>query len=177
MNRLVSLTIIVVLFAQIASAQNAQQIGKEINDRDVEWSDFTGQVDPNSRFNAWTDWRISYSYAAPVFRDGKAYVTVSTKLFLRHDSWVKPESRSQRLLEHEQGHFRLGRICAREIVSTINSTPFDRDGYKKDINDLYWATINKYVEINKLYDRETNHHNDLEGQARWNRKLAELLER
>jgi hypothetical protein len=177
MNRLVLLTIIVVLSAHLAFAQNGQLIGKEINDRDVEWSDFTGPVDPNSRFNAWTDWRITYSYPAPIVRDGKVHVTVSTKLFLRHDSWAKPESRSKRLLEHEQGHYRLGRICAREIVSTINSTAFSLENYKKEINDVYWAIIGKYVEINKLYDRETNHHNDRESQARWNQKLAELLER
>ena len=175
MNRLVSLSIVVVLSAVVAFAQIAQPIGKEINDRDVEWSDFTGPVDPSSRFSAWTDWRISYTYPAPTIRKEKVYVTVTTKLFLRYDSWVKPERRSQRLLEHEQGHFRIGRIRAREIVSTINSTAFSRENYRKEINDIYWATINKYIEINKEYDSETKHYNDLEGQARWNKKLAELL--
>ena len=175
MNRLASLTIVAVLSAHFAFAQTAQQVGKEINDRDVEWSDFTGPVDPTSRFSAWTDWRIAYSYPASTIRNEKVYVTVTTKLFLHYDSWVKPEKRSQRLLEHEQGHFRIGRICAREIVSTINSTGFSRENYRKEINDIYWATINKYLEISKEYDSDTKHYNDLEGQARWNKKLAELL--
>lgn len=176
MNRILSLLTILFLSAVFAFAQPAQ-IGKEINDRDVEWADFTAPVDPNSRFDAWTDWRITYRYSAPDVRDGKAYVTASTKLFLRYDSWVKPDKKSKRLLEHEQGHFRIGRLCAREIVATINSTGFSLENYPKEINDIYWAVINKYVEINKQYDRETSHFNDLEGQARWNRKLAELLKK
>jgi predicted secreted Zn-dependent protease len=175
MNRLAALTAVVFLSALIAFAQPAEVIGKEINDRDVEWSDFTGPVDPTSRFGAWTDWRITYSFPAPTIRNEKAYVNVTTKLFLRHNSWVKSEKRSQRLLEHEQGHFRIGRLCAREIVSTINSTAFSRENYRKEINEIYWATINKYIEINTEYDRDTAHSNDLEGQSRWNKKLAELL--
>lgn len=176
MRRIFPLFTVLLLSAVIAAAQPAQ-IGKEINDRDIEWADFTAPIDPSSRFDAWTDWRITYSYPAPVVRDGKVYVTVSTKLFLRYDSWVKPDKKSRRLLEHEQGHFRIGRLCAREIRRVINSTPFSLDNYPKEIDAIYWAVINKYVEINKQYDRETDHYNNVDGQARWNKKLSELLER
>jgi hypothetical protein len=173
MARLIPILVLLVAFAGLTQAQEA--LGKEIKDRDIEWSDFSGPVDPASRFDAVTNWAIPYRYSAPVMRGDRVYVNATTQTFLRANSWVKPNKQSDRLLDHERGHFKIGRICAREIAATINSTGFDPSTYREEINKVYWAVLRKYLEIEKQYDEETDHYRDRELQARWNKKLDELL--
>lgn len=171
--RKISLIIAFVLVSFVSiSAQTFD--GKEIN-RDLEWSDFVGAVDKSSKFDAFTVWRISYNYPSPKFNGDKAQVTVTVRLFLHSSSWVRPNKKTDRLLNHERGHYRIGMICANEIEDTINSTDFDRDNYKTQIEELYREIIKEYADFEKQYDKETEHYNNQEQQDLWDEKLDELL--
>lgn len=157
---------------------SAQKIdGKEIKNRDIEWSDFVGDADQSSKFDAFTYWVITYSFSRPAFEGDKARVKATVRLLLRSDSWVKPDKKTSLLLNHERGHFKIGRICAREIEETINSMTFDRDDYAKQIDAVYWEIIKKYVELEKQYDRETDHYKNRAQQEMWDKKLDDLLKR
>lgn len=170
----ISLIIIFVLFSFVSIS--AQKInGKEIKNRDIEWSDFAGEVDAASRFDALTNWIITYAFSSPSFKNGAAQVRLTTKVFLRSDSWVKPNKATARLLNHERGHFKIGKICAREIEQTVNSMSFDRNDYAKQIDAVYWKIINKYVEIEKQYDSDTEHYNNQAQQEAWDKKLNDAL--
>lgn len=155
------------------SAQNIN--GKEIRNRDVEWSDFTGEVDKASKFDAWTYWVTSYSFPAPQLYGNGVRVNISVRLFLRADSWVRSDKQTARLLNHERGHYRIGMICANEIEQTINSMKFSQDNYHNEINAIYWQIIEKYKALNKQYDAETDHFNNQEQQKIWDRKINNLL--
>jgi predicted secreted Zn-dependent protease len=96
-------------------------------------------------------------------------------LFLRSDSWVRANKQTQRLLNHERGHFKIGKICAKEIQETINSMTFDRYDYAKQINVVYWKIIEKYREFEKQYDSETDHYKNQAQQELWDKKLNDLL--
>lgn len=155
---------------------SAQKIdGKEIKNRDIEWSDFSGDAVESSKFDAFTYWVITYTFSRPTFEDGKARVKATTRLFLRSDSWVKPDKKTAILLNHERGHFKIGKICAKEIEETINSMTFDRNDYAKQIDAVYWEIIRKYVEFEKQYDRDTDHYKNQAQQALWDKKLNDLL--
>lgn len=167
--------IILVLFLVSYSSFSQATNGKEIRDRDVEWSDFTGEVDTSSRFDAWTYWFTIYSFPAPKGSAEMVKINVKVRLFLRSDSWVKPDKKSDRLLKHEQGHYRIGRICANEIEKSINSMEFSRQNYKKEVDEIYWKIIKKYQEMNKQYDLETNHYRNRVQQEIWDKKLEQLL--
>jgi hypothetical protein len=171
----ISLIIALVLVLFVSSSAQANIDGKEIKDRDIEWSDFVGEVDQTSRFDAFTRWVTTYSFPPPKFKDGKAYVKLTVRLYLRSNSWVKPNKQSERLLNHERGHYKIGRICANEIEDTVNSTAFDRDDYAREINALYLEIARKCNEFERLYDQETNHYHNQEQQALWDEKLDELL--
>lgn len=155
------------------SAQNIN--GKEIRNRDVEWSDFTGEVDRASKFAAWTYWVTSYSFPAPKIYGNGVRVNISVRLFLRADSWVRPGKQTARLLNHERGHYRIGMICANEIEQTINSKEFSKNNYHKEIDAIYWQIIEKYKALGKQYDAETNHFNNQEQQKIWDKKIYDLL--
>lgn len=169
---LLIITFVLVSFISIP-AQTVN--GKEIRNRDVVWSDFTGEVDPKSQWDAWTYWVTTYSYSRPVFEGNTVRVTLTVRLFLRADSWVKEGKKNPRLLKHEQGHYKIGRICANEIEETINSMTFDRNNYQKQIDTAYWEIIERYKALNKQYDVETNHHKNEEQQKIWDKKLNDLL--
>src|SRR5689334_8291365 len=116
----ISLIIAFVLVSAVSiSAQNVN--GKEIKDRDIEWSDFVGDVVQTSQFDAVTNWVTTYSFPRPTFEGDKARIKLTVHLFLRADSWVKPDKKTPRLLNHERGHFKIGKICAKEIEETVNS--------------------------------------------------------
>ncbi len=127
--------------------------GKEIRNRNIEWSDFSGKIDQTSQWDAVTNWITLYSFAPPTFDGDQARVKITVRLFLKADSWTKPNKQTDRLLEHERGHFNIGRICANEIESTINSMNFDRNNYHKQIDEVYWKIIEKYKEIKEEYER------------------------
>ena len=166
---------ILIVIVSTVSALSQSVIGKEINDRDVEWADYNGEINHSSPFAAETYWAVTYKFPPPKVKDGKVYLKVETHLYLRSTSWVKPNRQTQRLLEHEQGHFRIGRICTEEFRKTADSTAFDLDNYAKEIDAIYWTTIKKYQNLTKQYDLETDHYRNIEEQARWNKKLDDLL--
>ena len=60
-------------------------------------------------------------------------------------------------------------------METINASTLDPNNLREDVNKIYWAVIRKYQEIEKQYDKDTNHYRDTEQQARWNKRLEELL--
>lgn len=169
-----SLIIVFVLVSFISIS--AQKIdGKEIKNRDIEWSDFTGEADESSKFDAVTYWIITYSFPRPTFEGNKARVKATVRVFLRSDSWVKQDKKTSLLLNHERGHFKIGKICAKEIEETINAMAFDRNDYANQINAVYWEIIKKYVEIEKQYDIDTEHYKNQAQQAMWDKKLNDLL--
>ncbi len=171
---LLVIAFVLVSFASI-SAQNIDR--KEIKNRDIEWSDFIGDVDKSSEYDAVTNWVTTYAFSRPTFEDGKARVKITIRLFLRSDSWVKPDKQTPLLLNHERGHFKIGKICTKEIEETINSMTFDRSDYAKQIDVVYWEIVKKYIEIEKQYDRDTNHYKNQEQQALWDKKLNDFLKK
>jgi hypothetical protein len=149
--------------------------GKEIRGRELEWTDFNGEVDPGSRWNAYTDWVTSYRFSRPDFAGGRARVKLTVQLLLTRNSWVKPEKKSDALLEHERGHFNIGRVCSEQVERKINSSSFSASNYPKEIDDMYWVEMGKCKELEQRYDMETKHYNDREQQALWNKNIADLL--
>lgn len=173
MKKIILLLAFNLIFALSSLTQSLP--GKEIRNRDIEWDDFSGKIDQTSKWDAVTNWTTLYSFPAPTFSGNSAYINISVRLFLKSDSWVKPNKKTDRLLEHERGHFNIGRICANEIEQTINSTAFDRNSYHQQVDALYWQIIKKYQDLNAEYERETDHYNNIAQQKKWNKKLREML--
>ncbi|MFL6375747.1 MAG: DUF922 domain-containing protein [Pyrinomonadaceae bacterium] len=175
--------ILVLLIAASLTASYSQgkldkgALGKEIKGRDIEWPDFVGEVDPTSHWNAYTDWVTMYRFSTPMVEGPLVRVRISVQLYLRPTSWVRPDKKSDELLEHERGHFNIGRICAKEIEQAIDMRPFSPSSYPEQIDDVYWEIIAKYKEFERQYDMDTKHYNDREQQALWNKKIAEMLKK
>jgi 23S rRNA maturation mini-RNase III len=53
---------------------------------------------------------------------------------------------------------------------------FDRRNYQKSLDKIYQDVVDEKTKMQNQYDRETNHSINREEQARWLKKIAELLE-
>jgi hypothetical protein len=121
------------------------------------WEDFQAPPDHSSRFYAHTYWKISYSYSV-VIKGSKACVNLNAKcLFEKNRAWVKCEHKSQELLEHEQGHYYIGCLCALMFKKRIRAASFTKANYQDEIKRIFKQTLQEYLTIEKRYDEETHH--------------------
>ncbi|MGH2553800.1 MAG: DUF922 domain-containing protein, partial [Chitinophagaceae bacterium] len=91
---------------------------------------------------------------------------------LGKDSWKKKENISDSLLRHEQIHFDIGRICASELQSSINSAIFLKSNYQSRLNALVSACLTKCRQMNDRYDQETNHGGNRDQQLKWEASIS-----
>jgi len=160
-----------------AFAQKIVISGKNGN-RKLEWADFTGKPDANSTFFAHTWYTLKYSYNNVVTNGDQATID-GFEAILELDpnkSWVRTDKTSDELLEHEQGHFNIGIMCMRELLTTVNGTSFSKSDYAEALRNIFREVMRKYNDMNVQYDNETEHFKNKEQQQKWNAVFAEKLE-
>ena len=86
-------------------------------------------------------------------------------------SWVKESSRNAKVLAHEQGHFDIVEINARNFRRDIKAHAFKAATYSSELDSMTrvcWAETNAEQD---LYDKETAHSNNSEAQSAWLKKI------
>ena len=164
------------LSCEVCFSQKIIISGKQ-TDRKLAWSDFTGNVDLNSAFYAYTYYTIRYRFDdIRVFGEsvtiGKFEVVVELD---PNRTWAKTDKVSDELLLHEQGHFDIGILCMREILAIYNRTSFSRSNFSSEIQSIVNDALKKYNEMGVQYDQETEHCRNKDQQKKWNSLLAEKL--
>jgi hypothetical protein len=133
------------------------------------WDDFKGPADNGSPYFAYTYWYVSYSYAAFQFKkdtvDWKVIITVE----LTNNSWKRKDKLSDSLLKHEQGHFDIGRICAKEAQRKVNASVFLKtSNYQEKLKAMIVEIVDRYRLMDLKYDEETRHGAIPKEQMKWN---------
>lgn len=138
----------------------------------IEWSLFKGK--PNNDSSGAS---ISTSIYLEVVKVNIWNGTIYFKAYALMNpfkSWVKPDYADLYTLQHEQTHFNLTEICARNLQSELN-----RMKIKSRKSPIVQATLdkwqNKMEDLQAQYDKETKGGNDSLAQKTWNEKvLVEL---
>ena len=141
------------------------------------WEDFTGSIDRSSPFDAFTKWNMRYKFSN-VKMDSDSIRLKNFEAILELDpqkSWSKQDRQTDALLEHEQGHFNIGKLCLNEMVNQLRTTAFASNNFPGAIKELLNATINKYVKMEMEYDEETNHSKNKSNQEKWNEYFKSSL--
>jgi hypothetical protein len=151
---------------------------RQIENRQLTWADFKGEPEADSPYDAYTYWSVHYSYDAPTL-DGDGFrVVVRVWNQLDSRSWVKPRVKADpstaALLDHEQGHYTLGVLCALEFKKVASGRRFGKH-YHAEIRDLFDQILKNYVDMEKRYDAETLHMRNPAAQQTWDRRLAQLV--
>lgn len=124
----------------------------------------------NKRFDAYTQWQISWNIWYSYQNNNCTISKISTQMQINHtmpELTSKVSSHLRRkwqkyyyaLLDHERGHGDLGIEAAYEIERNISNLPPQSDCkiLEKKAKRLGRKVIKKYVSLEKKYDRETRH--------------------
>jgi hypothetical protein len=156
--------------------------GVIIEDRPLAWDDFKGKAAHNG-FVAYTGTYIELERFM-IYSDGRIPKFNVVCYFQPKGSWVKedvvdnyPDSTSNYLLKHEQTHYDISRIATAEMNEVLNSFNYDKKRFAMQADSIFRALHRKCREINERYDRETNHSRIREEQIKWNKLIAESLQK
>lgn len=139
------------------------------------WHDFCGCVDPNSRFHAHTYWKIRYTYTVKCYSQ-RALIDVDLRCFFdKKTSWTKPEFQSDELLNHEQGHYNIGCLCALTFKKRVQETVFSPNNYRNELTQLFRTTLDEFLEFEKRYDAETDHFKNKAQQKEWDDMITQRI--
>ena len=176
----VSTIAILVMLAVISCDLYSQE--KNIDTRKLTWADFKGKPDDSSRYDSYTYWNVYYKYDAPVIEGNKVKIKFRVWNELGNNSWVKfntpREYQKPELLNHEQGHYNIGAICALEVKKKFVTSTYSIKSYHQEIKKIFDQTFQGCVDWEKKYDNETKHMYNRTAQKKWDalfqKKLNEL---
>lgn len=168
-----SLLILSILFGDCskAHAQGYRQLTK---------SDFQGKPDENDPFVSQVKLRIGYH--STIVKKGNTY-RVTFQVFLdvnQKESWIKFAKIKSRealaeVLNHEQGHFKIGLLMQRELIERLNARKYTKH-YKQEAATLFNRIADKYQAIQLRYDAETTHMMNRKQQAVWDANLNQAIQ-
>ncbi len=138
--------------------------------RRLTWDDYLASPDPNSDAAASTTTYLTISYNISNRDFGYG---IESK-FSRSRSWGL--YKTPYILSHEQGHFDIAEIFARQLNKKMKDYRFDKRTYDKELKRIYDETLADKKKMQDDYDRETNHSINREKQAEWLKKIEKLLE-
>lgn len=133
------------------------------------WSDYQGKPDPDAGAAASTATYLSVEYN---FRDGNLGYVITCS-FSRSKSWGL--HKNDYILTHEQGHFDIAEIFARQLYKKLKAYTFDKRSYQTDLRKIYEDITKAKENMQNEYDRETNHSINKEKQAEWLEKIRQEL--
>jgi len=161
---------------QLKNCKSVQSNLAQTNFPKLTWADFSAQPDKNSRFHAYSYWKINYSYTYTISSE-KVLVNVKTKcIFEKERSWVKPEFMTQELLEHEQGHYYIGCLCALAFKKRVKEAVLSKTTFKSKIKEIFDQTLEEFLKLEEIYDQETCHFYNQEKQKIWDKKLDRKIQ-
>jgi predicted secreted Zn-dependent protease len=170
------LFVVALIFVFAVEAQKIMISGQQTS-RPLVWEDFKGQPDGSVDYYAFTYWNISYQYDAFQFEQDVVKWKVNIIVELGKNSWKKNGKLSDSLLSHEQGHFNIGILCAMELQHTVDNTIFLKTDYQTKLAAIIKETVERYKQMDLLYDKETDHLKNREQQKKWDRFFSAEIAR
>jgi hypothetical protein len=85
--------------------------------------------------------------------------------------------KSDTLLAHEQGHFNITGLVARDLVKALGALRVaTTDELQREVSRLYQAYDGWAKDLSKKYDDETNHGRNTKSQADWESRIRTCMQ-
>ena len=140
----------------------------------LSWADFQGMPDLSDSTNEQSATKTRIEVTTK-FSGTIIYYYVSC-FFEKESSWTLSD-RSRNLLEHEQLHFDISEIFARELRKKLKEMKnVTKTNIQQKVKDQYHDVITKCVSFQHQYDQETDHSRNHENQQIWNEKVKDILQ-
>jgi hypothetical protein len=142
----------------------------------VSWSDFAERPARPTGENEDAQIHPEMSFSNfQIGRKGKAIIIKDVDIdiaLVAVDCWVVTSQKSAYLLKHEQGHFDILAICARELYNTIlGLSGTSTNDLQKKIEQAKTRLGQKVTLVDKRYDDKTKHSLDTAVQQTWDGKI------
>jgi len=154
------------------------------------WEDFQGSVDPSASAErvAMTAASLSWGYTYGLERgDGRCVYRIISidirAIFNREDSWVNPRHMTDRVLDHEQGHFDITQLfklkleeAASQLLSdrwpcegdsTESASEYTEEAAGRIVSALGQRIWSEHVAAQEAYDEQTRHGTVHAAQQAW----------
>lgn len=145
--------------------------------RKLTWADFKANPNLSSDAVALTASGITFGYS--VKTSGRQIIGFSTSVeahFYPNKSWYLKEKGNDNILRHEQLHFDITELYARQFREQIMRLEVNQN-VKEQMTRLH-ATINEALnETQKRYDKQSNHSINIEMQKQWENFIADELKK
>ncbi|MBQ4819047.1 DUF922 domain-containing protein [Aquimarina sp. MMG016] len=141
----------------------------------LDWSDFRGDPDDNSNFDSAVNTGITYQWSYSKDQGEEIELKYEVDSFCYPSlSWVKKGQMSDYLLAHEQLHFDISELHARIMRKKLKEYQPGKN-VKKDLNKMYKRVERMRINMQQLYDEETDHSKNKEAQNKWKKKVETLM--
>jgi hypothetical protein len=143
----------------------------------VSWSDFNSLQSrpPGEKEDAQIHPEMSFSNFQ-LKGKGKSVIVVDVDLeikVVKFDSWSVVSVQSPDLLLHEQGHYDILALSARDFYRQVKLLVGKSTAdLQRQVTDLQEKMNRRVNAIDKRYDTETNHSRDTAKQTAWNKSIA-----
>ncbi len=137
------------------------------------WNHFRKKADSKDGWTAMTYSGIKlrqryepHNNQARLYIDVYAYMDQS-------QSWYAPGADNPYTLSHEQLHFDITILIAKQLVQALNEATFSKRHYDREVQAIHKSYLQKLNEMQQLYDDETQNGQRASVQRAWERKIAQ----
>ena len=96
---------------------------------------------------------------------------------LRANSWVVAKEKNDSLLAHEQGHFDVTGLVARDLVKALGALRVSTtDELQREVSRLYETFDAWAKKLSQRYDDETNHGRNTKVQVEWESRIRTCIQ-
>ena len=168
------------LTAKIYKVPDFRKHEKDIEwtaNRKLIWEDFKGSPKTISNSNS-----AAQTYCGFGFQTNYVTILTKTKIFVTTTftcnlSWVRPDQKDRLdLLEHEQGHFNLCEIYARQLRRKLQEKKLTVFNLNTDANIIFKDVYALYLDRQELYEKETNYGLYRPKQIEWTNTISSELD-
>jgi hypothetical protein len=143
--------------------------------RKLSWEDYKGNPATIREANVGARTSCRLGIRVDTIRTaGTAHVVVTNE-FICHQSSVRTEQMKPALLAHEQLHFDLCEVYARQLRKELAEAHFTPANVTPVSREIFLRLYKMYRDQQELYDTETNHGLNIQAQDIWKRKIEEAL--
>jgi len=157
------------IFSLILISQREEDLIKWNETRKLTWDDFKAEPLKMGSTVAITSTHLGFSYN---FANGKITYKIDC-WFQKNKSWglVKNDW----ILKHEQGHFDIAEIFARQLNKSVSEYRYNKITFQKDLEAIYKSVVEGKEKYQQQYDDETDHSRNKTKQEEWFKKIESEL--
>ena len=133
--------------------------------RKLTWDDFKAEPQKLGSTAAMTTTHLGFAYNVT---NGKVIYKIDCR-FEKKKSWglVKNDW----ILKHEQGHFDIAEIFARNLNKAVSEYQFNKSSFKEDLDKIYQSVVDEKEKFQQQYDDETDYSRNKNKQEEWLKKI------